>query len=78
MFFILCVYFRCVPVCSAHMLSGSALYVHVHGDGNLPIHTEEAQAKRLVITPRVTLLFQHPVSIVFCNPLPLKLDLKSL
>lgn len=48
LFGLMCVFlcFRCVPVCSAHMLSGSALYVHVHGDGNLPIHTEEAAVKR--------------------------------
>lgn len=39
--------FRCVLVCSAYMLRGSALHVHVHGDGHLPVHTEEAPAKRL-------------------------------
>lgn len=42
--------FRRVPVCSADLLSGSAVYVHVHGDGNLPVHTEEAEVKRLVVT----------------------------
>lgn len=40
------VHFRCVPVCSAHMLCGPSLYVYVHGDSNLPIHTEETEVKR--------------------------------
>lgn len=42
--FFLC--FRCVPVCSADLLSRSAVHVHVHGDGDLPVHTEEAEVKR--------------------------------
>lgn len=46
-FFGVSVCFRCVLVCSAHMLRGSALHVHVHGDGHLPVHPEEAALKRL-------------------------------
>lgn len=42
--------FRCLPVCGAHLLSGSALHVPVHSDGNLPIRTEEAEVKRSAIT----------------------------
>lgn len=46
---LLLAHFRCVPVCGPHLLGGSALYVHVHGDSNLPVHTEEAEAKRLAL-----------------------------
>lgn len=42
--------FRCVPVCGADLFSGPAVHVHVHCDGNLPVHTEEAEVKRLAAT----------------------------
>lgn len=42
--------FRCVPVCGADLFSGPAVHVHVHGDGNLPVRTEEAEVKRLAAT----------------------------
>lgn len=66
--------FRCILVCSAHMLRGSALHVHVHGDGHLPVHTEEAPVKRLaskfpvihLISGFMPPLFQYPTSIIFC------------
>lgn len=45
-----CVCFRCVPVCSADLLCGSAVHVHVHCDHNLPVHTEETEAKRSAAT----------------------------
>lgn len=48
--FFFCVRFRRVLVCGAHMLGGSALHVHVHGDGHLPVHTEETQAERFAST----------------------------
>lgn len=41
--------FRCVPVCSADLLSGPAVHVHVHGDSDLPVHTEEAEVKRSAV-----------------------------
>lgn len=56
------------------MLRGSALHVHVHGDGHLPVHTEEAPVKRSaskfpvihLITGFMPPLFQYPTSIIFC------------
>lgn len=73
-FFFVPVCFRCILVCSAHMLRGSALHVHVHGDGHLPVHTEEAPVKRSaskfpvihLITGFMPPLFQYPTSIIFC------------
>lgn len=55
-----CVCSRCVPVCGVDLLSGSAVHVHVHCDGNLPVHTEETETKRSAPT-----LISYQWNIVF-------------
>ena len=42
-----CVCSRCVPVCRADLLGGPAVHVFVHCDGDLPVHTQEEEVKRL-------------------------------
>ena len=39
--------FRCVPLRRADLLGGPAVHVFVHRDGDLPVHTQEAEVKRL-------------------------------
>lgn len=61
-------------MCSADLLSGSAVHVHVHRDSDLPVHTEEEEAKRSAAFQSsllVTLFFFLSMVSSFSNNSPI-------
>lgn len=52
-------------MCSADLLSGSAVHVHVHRDSDLPVHTEEEEAKRSAAFQSSLLVTLFDIAVFF-------------